>query len=90
MRSILAAVLASAASLAAAQANVEEFWWSYPAENVTEQLFGYDPEFEICGGSCEACDPQAKQCISREFSNICYEPSAGETCCEDVYGSVYP
>ena len=66
-----------------------DFWWSFPpGENYTEDNpYGYDPLFEICGPSCEECRENAKQCRSDQFSNICYEPADGETCCNDVYGS---
>lgn len=62
------------------------YWWSYHAENNTES---YDPAFEICGSSCADCWDGARSCFAQEFSNICYEPGRGETCCKDKYGSMY-
>lgn len=89
MRStMISALLASSVSIAAAQVNVEEWWWSYPPENyTTDYADGYDPSFEICGGSCSNCREGAERCKSLQFSNICYEPEAGEICCEDIWGS---
>lgn len=92
MRPLFAAVLASASLAAAQSTSVEEFWWSYPpmpAENVTDpETKIYIAEFEVCGnGTCESCEPKAKSCLSQQYTNICYEPSSGETCCEDVLGS---
>ncbi|KAH7123715.1 hypothetical protein B0J11DRAFT_615265 [Dendryphion nanum] len=62
-----------------------EFWWSYNKENDTTS--GYEPVFEVCGDSCSDCADGAKRCHSDEFSNICYEPGLGETCCQDLYGT---
>lgn len=62
----------------------EQFFWSYKVENTTGS---YAPLFEICGSSCSDCDPEAKACFAENWSNLCFEPKLGETCCKDQFGS---
>ncbi|KAF2731298.1 hypothetical protein EJ04DRAFT_514714 [Polyplosphaeria fusca] len=78
----VSALLVSSAAVASAQ----DFWWSYPPDN-NYTVPAYDPMFEICGTSCSDCRENATQCYSSEFTNICYEPQAAETCCQDIYGT---
>jgi hypothetical protein len=86
---LLPTVLSGASFVAAQTTTAPEFWWSYPpGDNYTaDNPQGYDPIFEVCGTSCSDCREGAKRCHADEFTNICYEPAAGETCCQDLYGT---
>jgi hypothetical protein len=92
MHILLAAVLASA-SLAAAQTPIpyaapDQFWWSVPSVPTEDLQYYYAAVVAPCGnGSCAACAPEAKPCSGQQWSNLCYEPTEGERCCEDPYGS---
>lgn len=81
MLSLLVAACWTLSRLTAAQ---EQFFWSYKAENTTGS---YEPYFEICGSSCEDCNPDAKACFAENWANLCFEPKAGETCCKDQFGT---
>lgn len=64
----------------------DQFFWSYKTDNTTSS---YEPLFEICGSSCSDCDPDAKACFAENWSNLCFEPKLGETCCKDQFGSTF-
>ncbi|KAF2681880.1 hypothetical protein K458DRAFT_406094 [Lentithecium fluviatile CBS 122367] len=72
------------ALLAASTLAEEQFLWSYMPENTTRS---YEPLFQVCGSSCSDCDPAAKPCFAENWSNLCYEPKLGETCCQDQFGT---
>ncbi|KAF2663026.1 hypothetical protein K491DRAFT_672842 [Lophiostoma macrostomum CBS 122681] len=90
----LSLCFASITALVAAQTTTtDDFWWSYPplSQDYSDPDKGYNPQFAICSNSscseCSSSGEPGKACWAEEFTNICYEPSRGETCCEDVYGT---
>ncbi|KAF2686120.1 hypothetical protein K458DRAFT_471536 [Lentithecium fluviatile CBS 122367] len=62
--------------------------WSHAT--IVKRQFQYQPGTLYCGtgDSCaEACGPSFEQCGSGDASLYCYDPSAGQTCCDDGTGS---
>lgn len=83
MKVTVAAILALAATAAAE--NIK-FTRAAPGQLLRRQDDGgYEPEIRECGdgNTCaEACGAGYEQCDSTDTTNHCFNPAAGETCCQ--------